>query len=154
MDFPVVTKNHRSLAARPNLLDYEKACSAFSWEELRRELDGLPEGRGLNIAHEAVDRHAAGGRDRLAIRWLGREGAAADFTFGDLLEQTNRFANVLLALGIGRADRVFALAGRIPELYITALGRSRTGVSSAPFSPRSARNRYSSAFIWATRRRL
>ena len=36
--------------------------------------------------------------------------------------QTNRFANVLRALGVGKADRVFACAPRIPDLYIAALG--------------------------------
>ena len=35
---------------------------------------------------------------------------------------SSRFANVLRELGVGRGERVFALAGRIPELYIAALG--------------------------------
>ncbi len=47
----------------------------FTWEAARATLDGLP-GGGLNIAHEAVDRHvAAGFGEQLAIRWLGREGS-------------------------------------------------------------------------------
>ena len=47
----------------------------FSWAGARRALDGLPGGRGLNIAHEAVDRHAAGDRrERVAVRWLRRDG--------------------------------------------------------------------------------
>ncbi len=45
-----------------------------------------------------------------------------DFTYGDLKEQSNRFANVLVSLGVGKGDRVFILASRIPELYIGALG--------------------------------
>jgi acetyl-CoA synthetase len=110
-------------AVRPNLLDYGAARRAFSWEAARRELDGLPGGRGLNIAYEAVDRHAAGPlRDKVALRWLGRSGAVRDFTFGDLARLTSRFANVLGALGISRGERVYALLGRIPELYIVALG--------------------------------
>ena len=48
----------------PNLQDYEQARAAFSWDQARRELDGLPGGQGLNIAHEAVDRHAEGGGPR------------------------------------------------------------------------------------------
>ena len=44
----------------------------------RRQLDGLPGGRGLNIAHEAVDRHATGPlADRVAFRWLRRDGIRA-----------------------------------------------------------------------------
>ncbi|MBI2997277.1 MAG: hypothetical protein HYY46_02280, partial [Deltaproteobacteria bacterium] len=40
----------------PNLIDYDRTQAEFSWEASQRELDGLPDGRGLNIAHEAVDR--------------------------------------------------------------------------------------------------
>jgi acetyl-CoA synthetase len=107
----------------PNLGDYARARAAFTWEAARHELDGLPGGRGLNIAHEAVDRHAGGPRrDRVAIRWLGATGAVQDFTYARLADLTNRFANVLGTLGVGPGDRVFVLAGRIPELYVAALG--------------------------------
>ena len=107
----------------PNLEDYEQARAAFSWETARLELDGLPGGRGLNIAHEAVDRHAAGPlRDRLAIRWLGRNGDVREYTYADLRMLTCRFANVLKALGVAKGERVYVLAGRIPELYVAALG--------------------------------
>jgi acetyl-CoA synthetase len=107
----------------PNLEDYDRARAAFSWAAVRRELRGLPGARGLNIAHEAVDRHAIGGaRDRLAIRWLGRSGATDDLTYARLAAETSRFANVLARLGVAKGDRVYALAGRIPELYVAALG--------------------------------
>lgn len=42
---------------QPNLLDYEAILVCFSWENIGKELNGLPEGRGLNIVHEARDRH-------------------------------------------------------------------------------------------------
>ncbi len=103
--------------------DYHAMRAGFSWEAARLQLDGLPGGRGINIAHEAVDRHAAGPRvNQLAIRWIARDGQVQDFTYSDLRGLSNRFANVLAGLGVGRGDRVFALAGRIPALYVTALG--------------------------------
>jgi acetyl-CoA synthetase len=118
-----IKKHPDSWAVPPNLPDYDKIYGDFSWDEIRRELDGLPGGRGLNIAHEAVDRHAAGPlRDHLAMRWLGSSGAVRDFTYGELKRQSNRFANVLRRLGMGKGDTVFVFAGRIPELYIAALG--------------------------------
>ncbi|MEW6544895.1 MAG: acetate--CoA ligase [Nitrospirota bacterium] len=118
-----IIKSRRDWTIVPHLSDYWKDRAAFSWEKARRELDGLPGGLGLNIAHEAVDRHAAGSRrDHLAIRWLGKNGEEREYTYGRLQEQTNRFANVLQRLGVGKGDRVYALAGRIPELYIAALG--------------------------------
>jgi hypothetical protein len=67
------------------------------------------------MAHEAVDRHANGPqRDRLALRELGKDGTVCDFTYSDLKEQSNRFANVLASVEVGKGDRVFTLAGRLP----------------------------------------
>jgi acetyl-CoA synthetase len=118
-----IRKPRSGWAVPPNLVDYAAARASFTWDTARRELDGLPGGRGLNIAHEAVDRQAAGPlRDRVAIRWLGKDGAEQDLTYAQLRELTNRFANVLRSLGVGPGDRVYALMGRVPELYVTALG--------------------------------
>src|SRR3990172_2763734 len=126
-------KTPASFSALPNLLDYEKTCREFSWASVRRELQGLPRGRGFNIAHEAVDRHANGARrNHLAIRWLGKDGRVQDFTYADLQRETNRFANVLGELGVGKGERVFALAGRVPELYIAALGAFKSGSVFCP----------------------
>jgi acetyl-CoA synthetase len=107
----------------PNLSDYEHARAAFSWQQAQHELNGLPGGHGLNIAHEAIERHAFGSRkDHLALRWLGKNGDVKDFSYEQLRKLTNRFANVLQRLGVSKGERVFALAGRLPELYIAALG--------------------------------
>jgi acetyl-CoA synthetase len=73
----LIGKQARPGEVQPNLVDYEHARGSFSWRAARAELAGLP-GGGLNIAHEAVDRHATGARaDKEAIRWLGKGGSAA-----------------------------------------------------------------------------
>mgnify|MGYP001574893281 CR=1 FL=1 len=123
MSWATIVKAPAAGEVAPNLDDYAWVRASFSWDGARRELDGLPGGRGINIAHEAVDRHAAGKyRDHLALRWLGKSGEVEDFTYARLRELTNRFANVLRGLGVGPGERVYALAGRIPELYVAALG--------------------------------
>ena len=107
----------------PNLRDYDAARRDFSWDRAGAELSGLPGGRGLNIAYEAVDRHVqAGAGDREALRCVGRRGDVTSVTYRELAAQSNRFANLLCALGVGRGDRVFTLLGRVPELYVTVLG--------------------------------
>ena len=106
----------------PNMGDYAAFRSKFSWDAARGELDGLPAG-GLNIAHEAVDRHAAGARaNQVALRWLCKNGADQDFSYARLSRLSNRFANVLKGLGVGAGERIYILTGRIPELYVAALG--------------------------------
>ena len=78
----------------------------FTWEQARQDLEGLPRHQGLNIAHEAVDRHANGARAaHLAIRWLGKNGAIEDYSYSRLNELTNRFANVLRNWASARAIR-------------------------------------------------
>ena len=56
--------------AAANVADRETYAANFSWAAARARLDGLP-GGGLNIAHEAVDRHARGElADHVAFRFL------------------------------------------------------------------------------------
>jgi acetyl-CoA synthetase len=118
--------------ADANLPDYDKFVGTFSWEQARAQLDGLP-GGGLNIAHEAVDRHVLAGRgDRLALRWIGRDDRISDFTYSALGAAANRFANMLAARGVVKGERVFSLLGRVPELYIAALGTLKSGGVFAP----------------------
>lgn len=118
-----IVKRPALFSKRPNLLDYESAYARFVWAEAWKLLDGLPGGKGFNIAHEAVDRHAAGPRSaKVAIRWLGKSGERRELTYRDLAEATNRFANALLAFGVRPGERVFVLMGRLPELYVAVLG--------------------------------
>jgi acetyl-CoA synthetase len=146
MPWPTIEKDPGSLRVRPNLVDYDETCARFSWAQAQRALDGLPGGRGLNLAHEAVDRHAAGPRARrVALRFLGKGGIVRDLTYADLRRQSNRVANALVRLGVAPGDRVFALAGRMPELYAAALGAWKLGAVFCPlfsaFGPEPVRQR-------------
>jgi len=145
MDWPAIHKVRLEGAAAPNLRDYAEMCRTFSWGTARAALDGFPDG-GLNIAYEAVDRHLAKGKGaKLALRWLGKDGAVLNFTYAGLAAATNRFANVLNQAGIGKGDAVFTLVGRVPELYIAALGTLKNGSVFSPlfsaFGPEPVRTR-------------
>ena len=120
----------------PNLEDYNAFCRTFDWQNERKQLSGLPGGQGLNIAHEAVDRHAAGPlKDTVALRWIRKDKSALDLTYADLQKRTARFANVLGRLGVAKGDTVFSFAGRIPDLYVAALGTlKKTAVFCPLFS--------------------
>jgi acetyl-CoA synthetase len=114
------------------------------WAEARRSIDGWQ--GGINIAHEALDRHVAAGHGaQTALRWLGKSGATRDFSYADLTDRAGRFANVLAAHGLGKGASVFALMGRVPELYVTALGTLKAGLVFTPlfsaFGPEPIRTR-------------
>jgi acetyl-CoA synthetase len=103
------------------------------WAEARRRLDGLPDGRGLNIAHEAVDRHVLHGHgDRVALRLLSRNGDRTELTYAALAEATARFAGALDALGVRSGDTVFVLLPRRVELYVAVLGALKHGCIACP----------------------
>ncbi|MFI7680181.1 acetate--CoA ligase [Actinophytocola sp. NPDC049390] len=129
-----------------NLTEYEAERGRFTWADARSRLAGLPGGHGLNIAHEAVDRHLGTPvAARTALRWVDRDDHVTDITYADLAERTNRFANLLGTLGVREGERVFTLLGRIPELYITALGTLKARCVLAPlfsaFGPEPVRER-------------
>jgi len=107
----------------PNLKEYETLSHSFNWNDEQKLLSGLPANKGLNIAYEAVERHANGElKDTIALRWIQKDKTKKDFTYHDLDQLSSRFANALNRLGVQKGERVFALTGRVPELYITALG--------------------------------
>ena len=144
--YRTIEKPRSGWAAPPNLVDYEDACAHFTWDEARRtELSGLP-GGALNIAHEAVDRHAAGAlAGHVALRCIGRDDSRRELTYAELARESNRFANVLASLGVRRGEHVFALTDRMPELYVAALGTLKHGCVFAPlfsaFGPEPIRSR-------------
>jgi len=127
----LIRKQAIDLAVAPNLADYAAECRAFTWDAARHALDGLP-GGCLNIAHEAVDRHARGARaSHIAFRFLGAQ-SQRELSYAELARLTNRFANVLKDLGVGRGERVFVLTGRIPALYTAVLGSFKAGCVVSP----------------------
>lgn len=129
----VIEKDRALFSRQPNLTDYAAVRANFDWSSARTMLDGLPGGQGLNIAHEAIDRHARGRRaDRVALRWLGKAGARRELTYRDLQRATNRFANALSGLGVAAGEAVFVLLGRVPELYIAVLGALKAKCVASP----------------------
>jgi acetyl-CoA synthetase len=127
-----IRKTHRADWPAPNLADYSAARAGFTWDTARAALRGLP-GGGLNIAFEAVDRHLEDGlADKVALRWIGRDLGVQDFTYRQLAACSSRFAHLLQRLGVVPGERVFSLLGRVPELYVAALGTLKAGRVFSP----------------------
>lgn len=109
----------------------DRNSPADAWAEARALIDA-PDG-SINIAYEAIDRHVGQGHgEDVAMLWLGKSGARLPFTYADLADASARLANVLAAHGLTKGDSVFALMGRVPELYITALGTLKAGMIFTP----------------------
>ena len=53
-------------------------------------------GGKLNVSHNCLDRHVAAGKgDKVAFYWEGEPGDTRVITYADLLDEVQRFANVL-----------------------------------------------------------
>jgi len=107
---------------RPQLDDYRETVQAFRWSDARDELLEGDCAGGFNLGALAVDRHCPEAGEDTAIRWLGIGGEDRVISFDELRRQSNRFAQLLRSLGVREGEAVFTLLGRVPELYITALG--------------------------------
>ncbi|WP_341394702.1 acetate--CoA ligase [Arthrobacter sp. G119Y2] len=85
-------------------------------------------GGTLNVAVNCVDRHVAAGRgNKAALHFEGEPGDRRTVTYADLQREVSRAANALLALGIGRGDRVVIYLPVIVETIVITLACARIG---------------------------
>ncbi len=141
----IVDKPAEFFSVPPNLGNFESVRANFTWEQARKELDWFDGGR-INAAYNAVDRHAKSWRkNKVALYWEGERGEVEKYTFRELAEASNQFANALVDMGIKRGDRVFIFLPRLPELYIAFLGILKVGAVAgtlfAAFGPSALRDR-------------
>ncbi len=126
--------------------DYLSATTQFNYQHT---VDAALAGNlsALNACVECCDRHALPGR--IALFWEGRDGSSATYTFSELQDKAARFANFLVAQGVGKGDKVAGLLPRNVELLITVLATWRIGAVYQPlftaFGPKAIEHRLSSS---------
>ena len=100
----------------------------------------------LNASANCLDRHLSERADQAAIIWEGDDpGSSHSVTYRQLHEQVCRAANALLALGVGKGDRVTIYLPMVVEAAVAMLACARIGavhsVVFGGFSPDSLANR-------------
>jgi acetyl-CoA synthetase len=84
----------------------------------------------LNVSYNCLDRHVLAGRgDKVAFYWEGEPGDSRAITYSQLLDEVQRFANVLKNLGIKKGDRVNIYLPMIPEAAVSMLACARIGAA-------------------------
>ncbi|KMY51278.1 acetate--CoA ligase [Peribacillus loiseleuriae] len=115
-----------------NLGDYENTYKHFDWSEVEKEFTWSKTGK-VNLAYEAIDRHAESFRKNKVALYYKDENRAEKYTFKELKEWSNKAANVIKEYGnIEKGDRVFIFMPRSPELYFAVLGAIKTGAIVGP----------------------
>ena len=93
---------------------YEQACAEHRWEVPAR----------YNIAVDVCDRHP---RDKLAMIHEDFRGRIQEVSWGELQDDSNRFANVLRTHGVEPGDRVAMLLPPKPETAAAFFGAWKAG---------------------------
>jgi acyl-coenzyme A synthetase/AMP-(fatty) acid ligase len=85
----------------------------------------------LSFAIDVVDR-LAGAEDRIALIFIDDAGHRRDYTFGEVSQQSQRYAAVLRAFGVGANERVLLRGSNTAKLIFTLLGLERLGAAGIP----------------------
>ncbi len=103
-----------------------------SFEQLRRDFRWrVPE--HYNIGVDVCDKHT----DRLHLPALlldNADGRSYSVTFGELKKRSDRFANALRGLGVGRGDRVAIILPQREETVIAHIAVYKLGAVALPLS--------------------
>jgi acetyl-CoA synthetase len=90
-------------------------------------------GGHVNLTHNCVDRHAAGGRaDHVAVIGEGEDGVVRKLTYGQLKREVDAIAAGLRELGIGSGDPVAVFMPMVPEAVISAYAIAKLGAIYMP----------------------
>ena len=85
-------------------------------------------GGQTNLCHNAVDRHLADRADHKALIYVSTEtGDERTYSFRELHTEVQRMAACLIALGVGKGDRVLIYMPMIPEAAFAMLACVRIG---------------------------
>ncbi|MEH7886020.1 acetate--CoA ligase [Bacillus sp. JJ1609] len=115
-----------------NLKNYEEFHGQFDWAEAEKEFSWHETGR-VNLAYEAIDRHAMGFRkNKIALYY--QDGTRKEkYTFKEMKDMTNKAGNVFKTYAdVEKGDRVFIFMPRSPELYFAVLGAIKLGAIVGP----------------------
>ena len=88
----------------------------------------------LNITHNALDKWLDDPKqkEQTAIIWEGEEGNTLQYSYRELAELVNRFANGLIQQGIQKGDRVALYMPMIPEVAVAMLAICKIGAIITP----------------------
>lgn len=115
-----------------NLQDYEQTVKDFKWADAEKELSWHESGQ-VNIAYEAIDRHAESSRkNKVALFYKDGERKEA-YTYNDMKMMSNKAANIIQSQSsLEKGDRIFIFMPRSPELYFALLGSLKIGLIVGP----------------------
>ncbi len=111
---------------------YQQFCHEHLDEQGRLQRLTLEYPVNFNFGYDVADRLAEQSPQERALVWCNAEGEERVFSFADIKKYSNRMANVLLAAGIGRGDRVMLILKRHYEYWFAAIALHKLGAVVIP----------------------
>ena len=108
-------------ASQRNMTNYQQARRDFKWEVAE----------DYNFAIDTIGKWAAD-PEKLAMLWIGQDGAEERYSFAHFDEQSSRVAHAFERLGVGKGDRVLLMLPRVVEWWETMLGLMKLGAIGIP----------------------
>ncbi len=103
--------------------DFGRIYESFSWK--------IPQ--FYNVAYDVCDKHSSE-PNKIGLYYESENGKEVKCTFSILKRLSDRFANVLTGLGLGRGDRVGVFLPQMPEAAIVHLASLKIGGISVPMT--------------------
>ena len=114
------------------LQNYDETAANFDWKDAEKAFSWHETGR-MNMAHEAIDRHANSDRKNKIALYYKDANRKESYTFHEMKKWSNKAANVLQThTNLEKGDRLFIFMPRSPELYFALVGALKMGVIVGP----------------------
>lgn len=128
-------KTMEKLAVIPgehNLKNYEETAANHDWQHSETAFSWFETGK-VNIAHEAIDRHATSHRKNKVALYYNDGTRKEAYSFYEMKRLTNKAANVLKdKADLKKGERIFIFMPRTPELYFSLIGALKIGAIVGP----------------------
>ncbi len=111
---------------------YEKFCSTVENENGAVEKIDIHYEENFNFAYDVVDEIANKSPDKRAIVWCNAEGEEKIFSFGDVRDESNRYANALSSFGVKKGDFVMVCLKKHYEYWFITTALHKLGAIVIP----------------------
>ncbi len=86
----------------------------------------------INVAHNALDRHAGPKEDDLAFIWCGEDGTDIKYSYGKLRSEVDKLAYSLMNIGVKKGDVVALYIPMLPETVVSLFAILKIGAVAMP----------------------
>ncbi|KAA0545331.1 acetate--CoA ligase [Bacillus sp. BGMRC 2118] len=119
------------VAGTYQLQNYIDTASNFQWESVHPHFSWYKSNL-VNMTHECIDRHVEDGvGDKTALIYANGQ-TKEEYTFAQLKQKIDEWANLLKHDGVKKGDRVFVFLPKHPDCYVAILAIIKIGAIAGP----------------------